>query len=46
MPVTNPTDDDMRPKPGISWAIWIVGGAGLLFVVVYAVGGCMMHTIC
>lgn len=36
----------MRPKLGFNWALWVAGGIGVLFVVVYAVGGCLMHTIC
>jgi hypothetical protein len=44
--VKNPADDNTRPKIGFGWAFWIIGAIGLLFVAIYAVGGCLMHTIC
>ena len=44
--MSEPPDVDVRTRPGMGWAFWVIGGVGLLFVVIYAVGGCLMHTIC
>jgi hypothetical protein len=44
--VSEPRDDDIRTRPGIGWAFWIAGGVGIIFVIIYAIGGCLMQTIC
>jgi hypothetical protein len=45
--VANPQDNDMRPQTrGAFWAIWAVVAVGLGFAAIYAVGGCLLQTIC
>ncbi len=44
--VANPQDDVARPKRSFGWAIWVVVAVGLSFAVIYAVGGCLLQTIC
>lgn len=42
----DPPDDGRRLPGRLGWVFWSALIVGVGFVLVYAVGGCLMHTIC